>query len=103
MFGAFCTFGCAGMKMPGCRFYLMSHEDHIIGVREGFYDLHQDAEQRALEILNNAQWWVYAIEGWDKAKLICRVVRNRAEPETTQHRGSTLDADPIRSERLNAS
>jgi hypothetical protein len=62
--------------MPGCRFYLMNQGDHIIGVRQGSYVGQQDAEHCALEILNSAHGSVNAVEGWDQARLICRVIRN---------------------------
>jgi hypothetical protein len=88
--------------MPDCRFYLMSREDHIIGVRVGAYDPREDVERRAVEILNNSPGWIEAVEGWDKARLICRVIRNHAEGKTQPPNRSLVDAnssDPCAGQR----
>jgi hypothetical protein len=82
-----------GITMPYCRFYLMSRADHIVGVRVGAYDAREDAERRAAEILNAAQCWIDAVEGWDQARLICRVMRNQAQSEQRPPQRSLVDVN----------
>lgn len=61
--------------MPGYRFYFVNRAGGIESARESECDDDRHAESFAHELLLTADSFVHSVEGWERARIVCRVSR----------------------------